>query len=80
MRELVLTPYVSFQGEPHLYNHEAAVANFPDHLLTTGVKATYRFTCGTGAGSVGGIDSDQHSPQGRGPACRRELPLLIARL
>jgi hypothetical protein len=39
---LALTPFVEYQAEPHLYNHEAPVANFPDHLWEYGVKATYR--------------------------------------
>jgi hypothetical protein len=59
MRRLVLAPFVSYQAEPHLYNHAPAVANFPDHLATTGVKATYELTRDW-SGSLG-IDTDQHS-------------------
>lgn len=44
MRNLALSPFLQYDGEPHLYNHTPAVANFPDHVLEGGVKATYRIS------------------------------------
>lgn len=41
LRSLSLSPFLQYDAEPHLYNHEPAVANFPDHVLEGGVKATY---------------------------------------
>jgi hypothetical protein len=59
MDSLVLTPYLEYQGEPHLYNHGVPVASLPNYLFTYGVKATYRFTANWSA-SVG-IDQDDHN-------------------
>jgi hypothetical protein len=42
LNNLAVTPFVEYQAEPQLYNHELPVANFPDHLWDYGVKATYR--------------------------------------
>jgi hypothetical protein len=42
LKDLELTPFIEYSAEPHLYNHEAKAANFPDHLFDYGVKATYR--------------------------------------
>jgi opacity protein-like surface antigen len=56
---LVLTPYIEYQGEPHLANHELPIADLPNFVLSYGVKATYRFTRNWSA-SVG-IDQDDHS-------------------
>jgi hypothetical protein len=42
LRNLLLSPFMGYEAEPHLYNHETPAANFPDHLLDYGVKATYR--------------------------------------
>jgi opacity protein-like surface antigen len=44
LKNLVVSPYIEYDGEPHLYNHAPAVANFPDHVIDLGVKATYRIT------------------------------------
>jgi hypothetical protein len=44
LRNLALSPFLQYDGEPHLYNHAPAVANFPDHVLEGGVKATYSIT------------------------------------
>jgi len=41
LQELVLTPYVEYQTEPYLYNHERPFAFYPDHDWTYGLKATY---------------------------------------
>jgi opacity protein-like surface antigen len=54
----VLTPYIEYQGEPHLANHSLPIANLPNFVLSYGVKATYRFTANWDA-SVG-IDQDDH--------------------
>jgi hypothetical protein len=44
LRDLALTPFVGYEALPHLYNHERPDADFPDHTLDFGVKATYRIT------------------------------------
>ncbi|HEY1792175.1 MAG TPA: hypothetical protein VGG34_04600 [Opitutaceae bacterium] len=59
LRNLALTPFVEYQAEPHLYNHEWPVANMYNHLVDYGVKATYRFTQQWSASVTG--DLDQHS-------------------
>jgi opacity protein-like surface antigen len=59
LRNLALTPFVEYQAEPHLYNHGQPLANFPDHLLDYGVKATYRLTRSWNASLS--ADLDQHS-------------------
>jgi hypothetical protein len=59
LKDLALTPYLEYQAEPHLYNHWLPAANFPDHLLAYGVKATYRITREWSTSL--GADLDQHS-------------------
>jgi opacity protein-like surface antigen len=59
LRNLALAPFVEYQAEPHLYNHGLPWANFPDHLLDYGVKATYRITSSWNASLT--ADLDQHS-------------------
>jgi hypothetical protein len=59
MRNLALSPFVEYQAEPHLYNHEELLANFPDHMLDYGVNADLRIDRSWNA-SVG-ADLDQHS-------------------
>jgi hypothetical protein len=44
LRNLALSPFLEYDALPKLYNHAPAVANFPDHTLEGGVKATYRIT------------------------------------
>jgi opacity protein-like surface antigen len=56
---LALTPFIEYQAEPHLYNHGLPFANFPDHLLDYGVKATYRINQSWNASAT--ADLDQHS-------------------
>ncbi len=59
LSSLALTPFVEYQAEPHLYNHELPVANFEDHLVDYGVKATYDLTQAWNASVT--ADLDQHS-------------------
>jgi hypothetical protein len=59
LRNLALTPFLEYEAEPHLYNHELPAANFPDHLVDYGVKATYRLTRQWSASL--GADLDQYS-------------------
>jgi len=59
LRNLALAPYVDYEAEPHLYNHEVPVASLPDHLTTYGVKAMVRLADKWRA-SVG-LDVDQYS-------------------
>jgi hypothetical protein len=59
LRNLALSPFVEYQAEPHLYNHEVPVANLENHLVDYGVKATYRFDRSWNASLTG--DLDQHS-------------------
>jgi hypothetical protein len=59
LRDLALSPFLEYQAEPHLYNHEEPVANFENHLFDYGVKATYRFSRTWNASLS--ADIDQHS-------------------
>jgi hypothetical protein len=59
LRRLALAPFIEYQAEPHLYNHGLPFANFPDHLLDYGVKATYRINQSWNASAT--ADLDQHS-------------------
>ena len=56
LRNLAVSPFLQYDTEPHLYNHAPAVANFPDHLLEGGVKATYRFTRDWSASLTASLD------------------------
>jgi hypothetical protein len=58
-RNLALAPFVEYQADPHLYNHGLPWANFDDHLLDYGVKATLRITEQWHASVT--ADLDQHS-------------------
>jgi hypothetical protein len=58
-RDLELSPFIGYEAEPHLYNHEAPVASLPDHLFDYGLKATYRITSQWKASAT--ADLDQHS-------------------
>lgn len=44
LKDLVLTPFAEYQAEPQLYNRQLPGANFPNHILYYGVKATYSIT------------------------------------
>ncbi|HEY4988946.1 MAG TPA: hypothetical protein VII09_04020 [Opitutaceae bacterium] len=59
LRDLALAPFIEYQAEPHLYNHGLPLANFPDHLVDSGVKATYRINRQWNASLT--ADVDQHS-------------------
>jgi opacity protein-like surface antigen len=59
LRNLALSPFIEYQAEPHLYNHDLPIANFEDHLFDYGVKATYRFSRNWNASLS--ADLDQHS-------------------
>jgi hypothetical protein len=59
LKDLALSPYIEYQAEPGLYNHGLPAADFPDHLVDFGVKATYRITREWSA--VLGADLDQRS-------------------
>lgn len=59
MRNLALAPFAEYQADPHLYNHGLPWANFEDHLLDYGVKATVRVTEQWHASVT--ADLDQHS-------------------
>jgi hypothetical protein len=59
LRSLALTPFVEYQADPHLYNHGLPWANFEDHLVDYGVKATFRITQQWRASVT--ADLDQHS-------------------
>jgi hypothetical protein len=59
LRNLALTPFIEYQAEPHLYNHGLPWANFPDHLVDYGVKATLRLTHSWDVSLS--ADLDQHS-------------------
>jgi hypothetical protein len=39
-----VSPFLEYDAEPRLHNLVPAVANFPDHVVDYGVKATYRLT------------------------------------
>ncbi|HZZ18459.1 MAG TPA: hypothetical protein VFE25_03775 [Opitutaceae bacterium] len=39
-----VSPFIEYDAEPHLYNRLPATANFPDHVVDYGAKATYRLT------------------------------------
>jgi len=59
LTDLALTPYVKYQSEPTLYNHELPVADFPNHLWNYGVLATYRVTRQWNASA--GVSLDQRN-------------------
>lgn len=59
LKNLALTPYIEFQGEPKFYNHELPLTSIPDHVMDYGVKATYRFTRQWSASLSANLD--QHS-------------------
>jgi hypothetical protein len=59
LKDLALTPFIEYQAEPHLYNRGLPAANFPNHVLDYGVKATYRITREWSASLS--ADLDQHS-------------------
>jgi hypothetical protein len=59
LRDLALSPFVEYQAEPHLYNHEVPAANFDNHLFDYGVKATYRIDRSWNVSLS--ADLDQHS-------------------
>jgi hypothetical protein len=59
LRNLALSPFIEYDTEPRLHNSVPAVANFPDHVVEYGVRATYRLARNwslTGSASV-----DQYS-------------------
>jgi hypothetical protein len=59
MQDLAISPYLSYEGEPHLYNHGLPAADFPNYLWEYGVKATYRLTRHWNASL--GLDLDSQS-------------------
>jgi hypothetical protein len=59
LRNLALTPFIEYQAEPHLYNHELPWANLEDHLIDYGVKATLSLTQSWNTSLT--ADLDQHS-------------------
>ncbi len=59
LRDLALSPFLEYQAEPHLYNHEAPFANLESHVFEYGVKATYRLSRAWNASLS--ADLDQHS-------------------
>jgi hypothetical protein len=64
VKDLALTPFVEYQAEPQLYNHELPYAFMPDHDWYTGVKATYRLTPQWSVSVT--ADMDQYSSQDLG--------------
>jgi hypothetical protein len=44
LRNLALAPFLEYDTEPRLHNSVPAVANFQDHVVEYGVRATYRLT------------------------------------
>jgi hypothetical protein len=59
LRDLALSPFLEYQAEPHLYSHERPLANFDNHVLDYGVKATFRINRAWNASLT--ADLDQHS-------------------
>ncbi len=59
LRCFALAPYVDYQAEPHLYNHEIPTASLPDHVTYYGVMATLPLA-GKWKASLG-LDTDQYS-------------------
>jgi opacity protein-like surface antigen len=59
LRNLALSPFLEYQAEPHLYNHELPAANFDNHLFDYGVKAIYRIDRNWNASL--GASLDEHS-------------------
>jgi opacity protein-like surface antigen len=59
LRNLALSPFIEYQAEPHLYNHDLPFASYDDHLFDYGVKATYRFSRNWNASLTASLD--QHS-------------------
>jgi len=41
-RSLFLTPFLTYEAEPHLRDHSPATAELPNYAMSYGVKATYR--------------------------------------
>ena len=39
-----VTPFATYEGDPHLQDHAPAVATLPNYIWYYGAKATYRFT------------------------------------
>jgi opacity protein-like surface antigen len=59
LRNLAVSPFIEYQAEPHLYNHEVPAADLDNHLVDFGVKATYRFSRNWNTSLS--ADLDQHS-------------------
>ena len=58
LKNLALTPFVEYQAEPRFNNSGLPAANFPDHVLYYGFKATYRINRECNASL--GADLDEH--------------------
>jgi opacity protein-like surface antigen len=59
LKNLALTPFLEYQAEPRFRSGGLPAANFPDHVLYYGVKATYRINRDWSASL--GADLDGHS-------------------
>jgi len=59
LKDLALTPFVEYQAEPRFRNGALPVADFPNHALYYGVKATYRINREWNVSL--GADLDDHS-------------------
>jgi hypothetical protein len=56
LRDLAVSPFIGYDAMPHFYNHERPYADFPDHTVDYGVKATYRFTRQWSASATATLD------------------------
>ncbi len=63
-RRLTLTPFIEYQGEPHLQDHDTATANLPNYLWDYGVKATYAITREWSASLTAQLDQRSSSDLG----------------
>jgi hypothetical protein len=64
IKDLFLTPFVSYDGEPRLRDHEPSIATLTNFQWEYGVKATYRITREWSASLT--AELDQHSSKDLG--------------
>lgn len=64
LKNLALTPFIEYLGEPKFYNHSLPIANFPDYSWDYGVKATYRIDRDWSASLTASLDQYRASDLG----------------
>lgn len=64
VHRLTLTPFIEYQGEPHLQDHNTAFASLPNYVWDYGIKATYAITREWSASLTAQLDQRSSSDLG----------------